>query len=74
MAKNNKKRQTRTPAAPEPVSSPVASSAAAARPGSRSSESEFKPDYSQTLKDLRRIGILAGTFFSVLIVLAFILR
>lgn len=37
-------------------------------------EKEFNPDYSQTIKDLRRIGILAGTFFFVLIVLSFILR
>ncbi len=37
-------------------------------------EPEFKPDYSQTLKDLRRIGTLAGLFFLVLIVLSFFLR
>ena len=37
-------------------------------------EREFKPDYSQTIKDLRRIGVLAGTFFGVLIILSFFLR
>jgi hypothetical protein len=37
-------------------------------------EGEFNPDYSQTFKDLRRIGILAGTFFLVLIILSFFLR
>ncbi len=37
-------------------------------------EKEFNPDYSQTKKDLRRIGTLAGTFFFILIVLSFILR
>jgi len=37
-------------------------------------EKEFNPDYSQTIKDLRRIGTLAGTFFLILIVLSFILR
>jgi hypothetical protein len=37
-------------------------------------EQEFNPDYSQTIKDLRRIGTLAGTFFLVLVVLSFFLR
>lgn len=40
----------------------------------RSSEREFNPDYSYVIKDLKRIGILAGTFFAVLIVLAIILQ
>ena len=31
---------------------------------------EFNPDYSTTKNELRRIGILAGSFFLVLIVLA----
>jgi len=31
---------------------------------------EFNPDYSTTKRELRRIGILAGTFFAVLIILA----
>jgi hypothetical protein len=35
---------------------------------------EFTPDYSNTKKDLARIGILAGTFFVALIVLSFFLK
>ena len=31
---------------------------------------EFNPDYTNTKHELRRIGILAGSFFVVLIVLA----
>jgi hypothetical protein len=31
---------------------------------------EFNPDYSITKRELRRIGILAGTFVAILIVLA----
>ena len=31
---------------------------------------EFNPDYSVIKRDLKRIGILAGTFFGLLIVLA----
>ena len=34
---------------------------------------DFNPDYSQTIKDLKRIGLLAGIFFGVLIALGFIL-
>jgi hypothetical protein len=35
---------------------------------------EFNPDYTNTKKDLGRIGILAGTFFIVLIVLSFFIK
>ena len=31
---------------------------------------EFNPDYSTTKRELRRIGILAGSFFAILIVLS----
>ena len=41
---------------------------------STTSEVEFNPDYSQTKKDLRRIGILASSFFAILVVLSFFLR
>ena len=33
----------------------------------RKYESEFNPDYSDTIKDLKRIGILAATFFAILL-------
>jgi hypothetical protein len=36
--------------------------------------SEFKPDYSRVVYDLKRIGVLAGSFFTILIVLSFILK
>jgi hypothetical protein len=39
----------------------------------RPSERDFNPDYSYVIKDLKRIGILAGTFFGVMIILAIIL-
>ena len=32
---------------------------------------EFNPDYSITKRELRRIGLLAGAFFAILIVLSF---
>jgi hypothetical protein len=42
--------------------------------GSRAFEREFNPDYSYVIKDLRRIGVLAGSFFMILVVLSFFLR
>ncbi len=38
------------------------------------SGADFNPDYSQTIKDLKRIGILASSFFVVLVIIAFFLR
>lgn len=35
---------------------------------------EFNPDYGPVRKDLKRIGILAGTFFVILVTLSFFLR
>lgn len=35
---------------------------------------EFNPDYTYIKRDLRRIGILAASFFAILIVLSFFLR
>jgi hypothetical protein len=58
MAKKNK-RATQ--------SAPIMGSIPAAR-------TEFTPDYSNTKKDLARIGILAVTFFAALIVLSFFLK
>ena len=34
---------------------------------------DFNPDYSDVIKDLKRIGILAGIFFALLIGLSFVL-
>ncbi len=42
--------------------------------GLQRSTPDFNPDYSDVVKDLRRIGILAGIFLLVLIGLTFILR
>ena len=35
---------------------------------------EFNPDYSYVVKDLKRIGSLAISFFVILVVLSFFLR
>jgi hypothetical protein len=36
--------------------------------------SEFNPDYTPIIKDLKQIGILAVTFIGILVVLSFFLR
>lgn len=58
------------------VEQPTVSSAAAApRSFTRraSTTVEFNPDYTYVIKDLKRIGTLAGSFFVLLIALSFIL-
>jgi hypothetical protein len=35
---------------------------------------EFNPDYTYVKRDLARIGVLAGSFFAILILLSFFLR
>ena len=35
---------------------------------------EFNPDYTHVKRDLSRIGILAGSFFGLLIVLSFFIK
>lgn len=40
----------------------------------RTVERGFNPDYSYVFKDLKRIGMLAGSFFIILIALSFFLR
>jgi hypothetical protein len=35
---------------------------------------EFKPDYTHVFADLKRIGVLAGSFLAILVVLSFILK
>lgn len=36
-------------------------------------DTDFNPDYSDVIKDLKRIGILALFFFGVLVVLSFVI-
>lgn len=70
MSKRNKKRQSRQQTGNgRQVADQISSAPVAKKPY----ESGFNPDYSQTIKDLKRIGILAGSFFIILIVLTFVL-
>ncbi len=69
MAKKTKKRSISTPTSPA-----AATTAPAAKVNNRSAVAEFNPDYTYVKQDLKRIGILAGSFFVILVVLSFFLR
>lgn len=64
-----RKRQVR-PDTPEKIqaASPLSSSSSF-----RSTSDAFNPDYSYVKRDLRRIGILAGSFVAILVILSFFL-
>jgi hypothetical protein len=66
------KKQKRNLSTAHPRVQPVTKTSVAAP--SRTSTSEFKPDYSYVIKDLKRIGVLAGSFFVILIALSIFLR
>ena len=62
------KRRVSTPAEPTGFT-PAATSTSRA-----TYTQEFNPDYSHVKRDLRQIGIMAGSFFVILVVLSFFLR
>ncbi len=71
MSKKSKKRQSRKK---RTTSSQVSVQAATVKSEqTKTYNSGFDPDYSKTIKDLKRIGILAGTFITFLVVLSFFL-
>lgn len=78
MSKKHKRQTQKTTNAPRSAvsqtvtvqPSPSAKPLSVARPA----REEFNPDYSYVVKDLRRIGTLAGTFVAILIVLSLFLR
>lgn len=76
MAKKSKKqvRKVTRSAPPERVSVAAAQTSTMTNITSRASSAEFNPDYSETVKDLKRIGVLAGTFFTILVIISFFLR
>ncbi len=65
--------QSRAGTAAPGRSSPASTAASPAQTAS-SKTFEFQPDYSYVIKDLRRIGTLAGAFIAILLILSFFLR
>jgi hypothetical protein len=76
MSKKSKKQVRKTSATPIQSVQPTNGVAISAAPVSsaRIIEKEFNPDYSPVIKDLKRIGSLAGIFILILIGLSFFLR
>jgi hypothetical protein len=66
------KKQKRQVSSGTVTSAPAAEKIATSR--ITSSSNEFTPDYSPVIRDLKRIGILAGSFIALLVILSFFLR
>jgi hypothetical protein len=67
MSKKNRKKYRNK------IETAVRNNAVAVNPAAQRT-SEFNPDYSFVIKDLKRIGTLAVFFLTVLVLLSFILR
>lgn len=76
MSKKQKRRVSKgsRPALGTPAAVPNQPAAKSWSPQHGFAATEFNPDYSPVKKDLKRIGILAGTFFVILLVLSYFLR
>jgi hypothetical protein len=68
---NNKKRSVSTGAAGTPVQTAPNKATSTTR---ASFTQEFNPDYSHVIRDLKQIGIMAGSFLVILVALSFFLR
>jgi hypothetical protein len=65
-----RKRQVRK-SRPLKQETPVVEQAPVTFSTSRTLKESFTPDYTYVIKDLRRIGILAGSFIAIYIILSF---
>ena len=73
---SKKQRRSRSQSMVAPVEKPRNEPAQGPNPALRRQPTvfEFNPDYSHVKSDLNRIGILAGSFVVILVVLSFILK
>ncbi len=74
MGKRRRKKRDRRPNLPPDTLKAAASTRVKEPLSSLQAGYDFDPDYSSMVKDLKRIGALAGTFIGLLIVLSFFLR
>ncbi len=74
MSKKQKRKSMNTKAPYVPQKAEASGDKSAPISSRMMTDADFNPDYSNVIKDLKRIGILAGTFFTVLVVLSFFLR
>lgn len=73
MSKKRKSKKKRRPNVPI-AADMKAKDSADARVAKLRASRDFNPDYSHVIKDLKRIGILAGSLIGLLIILSFILK
>lgn len=66
------KKQKRQVSTGTTIAAPAAEKIVASRITTGSNE--FNPDYRPVIRDLKQIGILAGSFIALLVVLSFFLR
>jgi len=71
MSKKQKKRRDRRPNVPLSAGPVLQSKEPAAVPRATSLVEQFSADYTYVKQDLRRIGILAGSFIAILVILSF---
>jgi hypothetical protein len=69
----SKKSKRQTSAAPKPAT-PAAPAPTFGGLQRRGETAEFNPDYTHVKSDLKRIGVLAGSIFVVLIALSFFIK
>lgn len=69
MSKKSKKQTRSVPAVVKTTPKPLETIAAP-----KPVEKGFNPDYTPVIKDLKRIGTLAGTFFLIMIILSFFIK
>ena len=75
MAKKQKRSVSPVRSAPVSTVAPNGDRPAYVPAGSRTSYTqEFNPDYSVVKSDLKRIGLMAGSFVVILVVLSFFLH
>ena len=74
MSKRRRRKRDRRPNIPPETLRAVASTRVEKTFGSLQGSYDFNPDYSYVVKDLKRIGALAGSLILLLIVISFFLR
>lgn len=67
------KKQKRQVSQPTSTAAPVAQVVKPVRASRANASEDFNPDYTYVIQDLKRIGIMAGSFILVLVVLSFFL-
>ena len=74
MSKKRRRKRDRRPNIPPETLRAVASTRVKETPGYFQGSHDFNPDYSYVVKDLKRIGVIAGSLVLLLIVISFFLR